>query len=243
MASEQGREQIAASLFLALKEVLSRMPPQPLDRVTIRKRGRTIYGGIINSAKMGASDRDRVTAIVEEASDGVGLDKTAIDELIPLLYSEMRRLAQWHLGRFGNRTLQATAVVHEAYLKLVDQKKVNWRGRAHFLAVASKVMRNLLIDEARKRTAQKRGGGWQRVTMAEGVLGAVELNFDELLHLDAALSALEEHDRREAIVVELRFFGGLRVDEVAEVLGVSKRTAEECWTHARAWLRRELSRG
>jgi len=188
-------------------------------------------------------NRERVTTIVSGASQGGGLDNKAVDELVPLLYSELRQLAQWHLGRFGNHSLQATAIVHDVYLKLVDQAKVNWRGRSHFMAVASRVMRNLLIDEARKRSSLKRGGGWRRITMAEEFLGSVELDIDELLDLDLALRELEEHDKREAAVVELRFFGGLKVREVAEVLGISKRTAEDCWTHARAWLRRELSRG
>lgn len=192
---------------------------------------------------MNFDNRERVTTIVGGASQAGGLDKAATDELVPLLYEELRRLAQWHLERFGHHTLQATAVVHEAYLRLVDQTKVDWRGRTHFLSVATRVMRNLLIDEARKRAALKRGGGWQRVTMAEGVLGRADLDFDELISLDQALRKLARHDQRDAEVVELRFFGGLKVDEVAEVLGISKRTAEDCWTHARVWLRRELSRG
>jgi RNA polymerase sigma factor (TIGR02999 family) len=139
-------------------------------------------------------------------------------------------------------TLQPTALVHEAYVRLVDQSQADWRGRTHFVAVASKVMRNLLIDHARARAADKRGGGWQPVTLADEAVGAKELDPDQVLALDQALERLADHDERQARVVELRFFGGLKVGEVAEVLGVSKRTAEGLWTHARAWLLRELSR-
>jgi RNA polymerase sigma factor (TIGR02999 family) len=187
--------------------------------------------------------RERVTAIVAGwgAVDTPG--RAVLDELVPDLYRELRRMAQWRLGG-GDQTLQATALVHEAYLKLVDQSRVDWKGRTHFKAVAARVMRNVLVDHVRERGAQKRGGDWHRVTLAPGGEPAgARMDPDQLVGLHVALEKLAEHDERQARVVDLRFFGGLTLDEVADALGVSKRTAEGYWTHARAWLRRELSRG
>ena len=140
-------------------------------------------------------------------------------------------------------TLQPTAIVHEAYLRLVDQSRANWRGRSHFVAVASKVMRNILIDHARARAAEKRGGGWRPVTLVDEVAGDYHIDAAEMLSIGEALDRLAELDERQARVVELRFFGGLTVEEAAQVLGVSKRTVEGLWAHARAWLLRELSKG
>ena len=151
-----------------------------------------------------------------------------------------------YLGRErSDHTLQPTALVHEAYLKLADQDRVNWRGRTHFFAVGAQIMRRLLVDHARRRGRVKRGGEWQRVTLGHGaapLLGR-ELDRDELLALDLALQKLARLDERQARIVELRFFAGLEVAEVAEILGVSKRTIEGNWTHARAWLKRELAAG
>jgi RNA polymerase sigma factor (TIGR02999 family) len=193
---------------------------------------------------MATDKNDRVTDIVAAWSGGERAGRAAVDELVPHLYRELRRLAQWQMGRgTPGVTLQPTAIVHEAYLRLVDQSRANWRGRSHFMAVASKVMRNLLIDHVRARAAEKRGGGWQPVTLADEVMGDRQLGADEMLALDQALDRLAEHDPRQARVVELRFFGGLTVEETAAVLEVSKRTAEGLWTHARAWLLRELSKG
>lgn len=184
--------------------------------------------------------RERLTTLVSELAEG-----GSADELLPVVYGELRRLAQWQMGRDQGNTLQPTALVHEAYLRLVDQSKIDWRGRTHFIAFASKVMRNLLIDRARRRASAKRGGDRRRVTLAEEVSPSQgrELDTDQLLGLNAALDRLAEEDERAAQIVELRFFGGLKVKEVAEILGVSKRTVEGHWTHARAWLARELSRG
>jgi len=187
--------------------------------------------------------RERVTAIVAGWGGGDAPGRAALDELVPDLYRELRRMAQWRLGG-RDQTLQATALVHEAYLKLVDQSRVDWKGRTHFKAIAAKVMRNVLVDHVRERGAQKRGGDWQRVTFGPGGEPATpEMDLEQLLNLHTALERLAEHDERQARVVDLRFFGGLKLEEVATVLGVSKRTAEGYWTHARAWLRRELSRG
>lgn len=173
------------------------------------------------------------------------VDGKPADELFPLVYNELRRLAQWQMGNDSGNTLQPTALVHEAYLRLVDRSESGWRGRTHFIAFASKVMRNLLVDQARRRASAKRGGDQRRVTLAEPVspFENRDLDTDQLLHLTSALDRLSLEDPRAAHIVELRYFGGLKVSEVAELLGVSKRTVEGHWTHARAWLFRELSRG
>jgi RNA polymerase sigma factor (TIGR02999 family) len=187
---------------------------------------------------------DRASRIVERLGAGGAVGRAAADELVPHLYRELRRLAQWQMGRgTPGVTLQPTALVHEAYIRLAGQSRADWRGRTHFVAVASKVMRNLLIDHARSRAAEKRGGGWRPVTLVDEAVGGRELDVDQVLALEQALERLAEHDERQARVVELRFFGGMKVREVAELLQVSQRTAEGLWTHARAWLLRELSRG
>lgn len=186
---------------------------------------------------------DRVSGIVARLEDGETTDREAFDALASQLYPELRRMAQRRLGGSPGQTLQATALVHEVYLKLVRQPAAGWRGRTHFKAVAARVMRNVLVDHARERAAAKRGGGWRRVTISLGRAGGAELQAEQLPGLDEALERLARHDPRQARIVELRFFGGLTVQEVAAALDVSKRTVEGHWTHARAWLRRELSRG
>jgi len=195
---------------------------------------------------MAVEARVRATEIVASVSSGEALAEATSEELFSLLYAELRRLAEHYMRqeRRGH-TLQATALVHEAYLKLVDQTRANWRGRTHFFAVAARVMRRVLIDYARGRGREKRGAGWQRVTLADslGPAAAGELSLEEVLSLSAALDKLGRFDERQARIVELRFFGGLSVPEVANVLGLSARTVEGDWTHARAWLRRELSSG
>jgi RNA polymerase sigma factor (TIGR02999 family) len=140
-------------------------------------------------------------------------------------------------------TLQPTALVHEAYLKLVDQTRANWKGKTHFFAVGARVMRRLLVDHARERGAQKRGAGWQSVTLSGALdpLGEEVLDREQLLDLNTALEQLAEIDEREAKIVTLRFFGGLTMEQAAEVIGVSKRTVENDWRHAQAWLRLRLS--
>jgi RNA polymerase sigma factor (TIGR02999 family) len=164
---------------------------------------------------------------------------------MPLVYDELRRRAAFYMSRErSGHTLQPTALVHEAYLKLVDQSRVNWRGRTHFFAIGAGAMRRILIDYARGHGREKRGGDWQRVTLSEPLQSKESgLDMDELLMLEEALEKLARIDQREAKIVELRFFAGLKVNEVAEVLGVSKRTVEDDWVHARAWLNRELSQG
>jgi RNA polymerase sigma factor (TIGR02999 family) len=190
------------------------------------------------------SNDGKASEIVARSGDDELSGRAALDELLPHLYRELRRLAQWQMDRgTPGVTLQPTALVHEAYLRLADQSKANWRSRTHFVAAASKVMRNLLIDHARSKAAEKRGGGWRPVTLVDEAVGGRAIDVDQMLALDQALRRLAEHDDRQARVVELRFFGGMKVREVAEVFGVSQRTAEGLWTHARAWLLRELSRG
>ena len=189
--------------------------------------------------------RDRVTVIVSDFEAGAERASVSAEELFPLVYDELRRLAGFFMAREqAGHTLQPTALVHEAYLRLVDQTRTGFKGRTHFLAVGAQVMRRLLIDHARKRGAAKRGLGWQRVTLGPTCEASSPeaLSAEDLLTLNAALERLAAVDEREARIVTLRFFGGLNVEEVAEALGVSKRTVESDWRHARAWLRVELSR-
>ncbi len=182
-----------------------------------------------------------MTQIVAGLSGGRSAERTA-EDLLPLVYDQLRRLAG-HFMRHENpgHTLSATALVHEAYLKLVDSSRVSWQGRGHFLAVSARVMRRLLIDHARGGGRQRRGGGWRRVTLAESLTPEDRgLGREQLLSLDAALCKLDSLDSRQAGIVELRFFGGLTNAEIAVVLGVSQRTVDRDWQFARAWLRQEL---
>src|SRR5688500_17531352 len=171
-----------------------------------------------------------------------GADR-AFERLVPLVYDELRRQAARHLRRErGNHTLQPTALVHEAYLKLADQRDVEWRNRAHFFAIAARIMRRILVDHARGRHRDKRGGGSVPVVF-EDALAIADARDLDLVALDDALSALAELDERQSRVVELRFFAGLEVEETAEALGVSPTTVKRDWSLARAWLRREMRRG
>lgn len=164
-----------------------------------------------------------------------------IQELLPCVYDELRALASKYLGgERKNHTLQPTALVHEVFLKLVDQSRVNWKGRTHFLAVGAEAMRRILIDHARTRKRSKRGGGWHRV-MLEPAIAVTDSADVDGESLQAALDELAALDPEQARIVELRFFGGLTVEEVAHVLGVSKRKVEGDWTHAKAWLRARLA--
>ena len=176
------------------------------------------------------------------AATGTGR-RPSSDELLPLVYNELRRLARGFLARERpDHTLQPTALVHEAYLRLADQNRVDWAGRTHFFAVGAKMMRRLLIDHARAHGRRKRGGDAQKVTLIEGLTpdGGNDLGLEELLGMDAALDELARINQRQALIVEQRFFGGLTVEEVAQQLGVSKRTVEADWSAARDWLRRRL---
>lgn len=199
-------------------------------------------------------DPDHVTEVLRRLAEAAP-EKSGpgAEELLPVVYDELRRLAGSYLRREREgHTLQPTALVHEAYLRMVDQKRVDWRGRSHFFAIGARMMRRLLVDHARERGREKRGGDRQRLTLTLGgdlerldervpLLGR-PLGREELLDLDHALERFAEIDPRAAQVVELRFFAGLGMAEIAEALRVSKRTAEGDWTHARAWLKRELER-
>ena len=180
----------------------------------------------------------KVTELLLELSGG---NRTVVDELIPFLYAELKRIASAQLrAERPEHTLQATALVHEAYLKLVDQRQVNWQNRAHFFGVAAQVMRRILMDYAKGRAREKRGGDVHKTSLDEALVVSYDRTY-ELLDIDEALGRLEALDRRQAQVVEMRFFGGLSVEETAEALGVSAPTVKREWAMARAWLHRELS--
>jgi len=184
-----------------------------------------------------------ISALIRAWSEG---DQTALDRLTPLIYSKLHQMAKHYMrGQRSGHTLQTTALVHEAYLHLIDARTAGWRDRAHFFAVSAKIMRRILIDAARARASQKRGGGVKQVDHSTSV------NLDKvaplasdrgaaLLALEDALADLEHMDPRKAKVVELRFFGGLSVEETAEVLKVSPQTVMRDWRLARVWLAREV---
>jgi len=185
------------------------------------------------------SQRD-ITALLLDWGNG---DKAALDELIPLVYEELRRMAHQYMRRErpGN-TLQTSALINEAYIRLVDYKRMHWRDRAHFFAVAAQAMRRILIERARSRRRDKRGGAAQRVSLDEAA-DLVAERAAGLIALDAALTQLSAIAPRKGQVVELRYFGGLNIDEAAEVLGVSSPTVQREWRAAKAWLYRAISEG
>jgi RNA polymerase sigma factor (TIGR02999 family) len=178
-----------------------------------------------------------ITQLLLDCSRG---DRSALDRLTPLVYRELRRIAQNQMrhGRQGV-TLQATALVHEAYLKLINQREVNWQNRAHFFAIAAQEMRRILLVYARSRRTQKRGGSYARLTLDEG-LAVTEDHTDDLIALDEALGALEQLDPQQARIVELRFYVELSVEEIADVLGIGTATVKRDWAMARAWLLQQL---
>lgn len=179
----------------------------------------------------------QVTDLLVAWSNG---DKLAYDRLVPLVHDELHRLAHRYMsGERPGHTLQTTELVDEAYLRLVNQK-VHWQNRSHFFAIAAEVMRRILVDYARQRRYAKRGGAAQRVELDEAMLMARERS-SELVALDEALKRLAEFDSRKSRVVELRFFGGLTVDETANALGISPNTVDRDWSTARAWLYKEVT--
>jgi len=187
-----------------------------------------------DSASSHSSD---VTALLRAWSAG---DRDALDEMMPAVYAELHRLARAHLRRERvNHTLQATALVNEAYLKLVDQTRVQWQNRAHFFGTAAQLMRRILVDHSRESQAVKRGGAAIRIELDEALAVAESREID-VIALDAALARLERLDPRQSELVVLRFFGGLTIDEAAEALGISLATAKRDWATAKIWLRREL---
>lgn len=187
----------------------------------------------------GGPDTGRVTALLAAAGDG---NVDALDRLVPLVYDELRRIAHAKLRRERpDHTLNTTALVHEAYLRLVEQTRVRWRDRAHFYGVAAQAMRRILVNHAHARRAAKRGGGAQPVPLDESLLALDDRQIDELIALDEALARLRAFNPRGARVVEYRFFAGLTYEEVAPLLDVSVITVRRAWNAARTWLRRELA--
>jgi len=169
-------------------------------------------------------------------------DKTALDRLVPLVYRELRRLAGYYMRRQrADHTLQTSALINEAYLRLIDHKNMRWENRAHFYAVAAQAMRRILVDHARSRGYAKRGGGALKVSFDEAVIGAEE-RAAELIALDDALQDLVAIDPRKCQIVELRYFGGLSVDETAEVIGVSSVTVMREWRSAKGWLLKAITK-
>jgi RNA polymerase sigma factor (TIGR02999 family) len=179
-----------------------------------------------------------VTSLLKQLSNG---NQEVLAELIPLVYDELRRLAAYHLRRErSNHTLQATALVHEAYLRLVDQRHVDWKNRRHFFGVAAHLMRRILLMHARRIHAAKRGGSNARISLDEAVVFTRE-HSSELIFLDELLTRLAALDPQQARVVEFRFFGGLSVEETAELIGISTATVKRDWAMAKAWLAREMA--
>jgi len=182
------------------------------------------------------SGRSDVTQLLKAMANG---DEKAAEDLLPLVYKELHRLAKGYMRRERqDHTLQATALINEAYMRLAKEE-TDWNSRAHFIGVAANVMRRVLVDYARQHKAEQRGGGLQRVEMHDDVAISVE-KLEEVEQLDAALKLLEKENARQAKVVELRYFGGLSVEEIATFLGVSPRSVKRDWSLARIWLYRQL---
>lgn len=186
-----------------------------------------------------SSDTHQITQMLIELTDG---NAEVVERILPHIYDELRRLAGSYLRRErSDHTLQPTALVHEAYIKLIDQKKVKWQNRAHFFGIAAQVMRRILMDHARKHNADKRGGDYEKLPIEEEILVVSHEKSAELIALDDALQALAELDEQKAKIVELRYFGGLSIEETAEVMGVSVPTINRQWRMAKAWLYSQVS--
>ena len=181
-------------------------------------------------------DRNDITEMLAQFTDA----RDAADAMLPLIYDKLRAMAAAQLRRErADHTLDATALVHEAYFKLIDQRKATWENRAHFLALASQAMRRVLLNYARQHSAEKRGGGYSMVTLSEQGIPH-DTRIEELIELDQALGRLAKLSERQARVVECRFFGGLKHEEIAQALGVSEASVRRDWRLARAWLNKEL---
>lgn len=183
---------------------------------------------------------NEVTRLLLNWSNG---DRAALDKLVPLVYDELRRLAHHYmLQERAGHTLQTTALVNEAYVRLIDQNSVHWQGRAHFFAIAAKMMRRILVDYARSRRYAKRGGDARQVSFDEAAIVSREKGA-ELMAVDEALDDLTKHDVRKGQIVELRFFGGLNIEETAEVMEISPTTVQREWRSAKAWLYQAIREG
>ena len=189
---------------------------------------------------MPAESSTEVTVLLERWRSG---DRAALDLLMPLVYEELRRLARHYLRQERpDHTLQSTALVHEAYVRLVGQDLPEWQSRAHFFGVAARLMRQILVDHARNHQAAKRGGNLPRLTLDESIAGSAPRDWD-ILALNDALSHLADISPKQSEIVELRFFSGLSIEETSDVLGISPATVKRNWIAARAWLFREMKRG
>jgi RNA polymerase sigma factor (TIGR02999 family) len=194
------------------------------------------YDSATVNETMNAAPNPAVTQLLARWTEG---DKQALEDLLPLVYDELRRLARRYLQQERpGHTLQSTALVHEAYLRLVDQN-VSWQNRAHFFGIAAQMMRRILVDHARSRSAAKRGDGACRVTLDEGLVALAERDLD-VVALDGALSNLAKIDPQQSKIVELRFFAGLSIEDTSEVLHISPATVKRDWAMAKAWLHREM---
>ena len=170
-----------------------------------------------------------------------GGNRAALEQLMPVVYDELRRIARRHLrGESPERTLQTTALVHEAYLKLIDQTRINWQNRAQFFGVAATMMRRILVDHARKRVRDKRGGNAVKISLDDGTIDVSDERAAALVDLDEALQRLAAQDPQKARLVELRYFGGLSIEETAEILGVGTATVVRQWRTVKAWLYKEI---
>lgn len=195
-----------------------------------------------STANIGVSD-DKTKEVTIFLKAWGGGDREARDRLLTLVYKEMRKLAAKYLKQQRpDHTLQPTALVHEAYLKLIDTSEINWQDRAHFFAVAAQTMRNILVDHARAIAADKRGGGMQKIALDE-ISGASKKQDVDLIDLNDALERLARQDELQSRLIELRFFGGLTIEDTAEVLKISPATVKREWAMARAWLFREMNTG
>jgi RNA polymerase sigma factor (TIGR02999 family) len=182
-----------------------------------------------------------ITQLLIAWGDG---ERGALEQLVPLVYEDLRRLAAGYMGReTPGHALQPTALVHEAYVRLIDQRRVQWRNRAHFFGVAANMMRRILVDDARRRRAEKRGGGAERITLTGDDIAAPEQHDIDVLALHESLERLAAFDPQQERIVELRYFGGLTIEEAAEVVGVSPASVVREWTIAKAWLRADMSGG
>lgn len=180
-----------------------------------------------------------ISCLLHAWSDG---NSNALNELLPLVYDELRRQARRFLRKERpNHTLQSTALIHEAYLNLVEQNHINWQNREHFFAIAANVMRRILVNYAHARHRKKRGGAAENLELDETILNATQTMDVDLLALDEALTRLAKKDEQQARIVELRYFSGLTIDETAEILGISPATMKRDWKMTKAWLYRELS--
>ena len=186
-----------------------------------------------------STNKTDVTRILDAVRQG---DVRATDELLAAVYQELRRLAGVKLGQEPvGHTLQATALVHEAYIRLVGAEDQSWEGRGHFFAAAAEAMRRILIEAARHKRRRKRGADWQRIDLEDATL-AIEGPSEDVIAVDEALTKLAQEDKIVADLVKMRYFAGLNLDEIAKILGISRRTADRYWAYARAWLHREITR-